>query len=121
MLDHIEVGNEMMELPDYEEGFYFVNDTLWLVDKDKNAFSLWGALQNYFNTNIIEDERAILKRSEDEDASAVEEDIIDYKFPDMPLDFEQTEKQSEVIFSIEPELFLKALAVAQDPSLAFKE
>ena len=120
LIDNIEEGNEIIELGDYEEGFYLSNDNLYLVDSTKTPWFLWGTVQNYFETNIVEEERATLK------SSAVEEDTestadMDYECPKIPLDRERVNEVDNSGFDmISHDLLLKAIAVTQNPSLAFK-
>ena len=125
LIENIKVDEELTELTDYTEGLYLINDSLYLVDQSGNAWFLWGGIQNYLKTDIIEEEKATLKSSAEEDMEA-EDDIRDYECPEIPLDRElKIERVNEVDNSgfnmISHDLLLKCIAISQDPSLAFKD
>ena len=109
-LKGIEPGNEMIDLVSFEEGLYYSNNTLWLVDKSSNVYSLWVGLQDYFESDVMEEDES--------DAKPDSKTTEDYTCPEIPLDRARIGEISQT--NITQDLLLKVIAVAQDPSLAFK-
>ncbi len=101
-------GNEALELESYTPGFYLANDTLWLKAKDNVVYFICSSISDYIDTD---DEKV--------------NDLDAYEPPASPAsspeDLEVNEFITGEIQTITPELLLKAIAVTQDPSLAFKD
>ncbi len=96
-------GNEVLELEAFNPGFYLANDTLWLKSKENMVTFIWSSVSEYVD---------------------IDEDSLDvYTPPGLSVDNSYSEISSEIgeIQTITPGLLLKAIAVTQDPTLAFRD
>ena len=104
---HIESlsGEEFAEVEKQsKQGFYIVNDSLYLKDKNGTVSFIWGDIPSYLDL----------------------ENDAPYVFPEIPLDREiestiESTKESVITNGIHPDIVLKMIAVSQNPELAFKK